>query len=168
MKKNEGLSVPNGVSPFERIRRTNASGAEYWPSREFAQVLGYSDYRNFEHVIKKAKTACFNSGQSIEDHFVDITEMVEIGKGGQMRKRTSPSPAFPLLGIQTPAYNTVVARVERNGFGGREMTSKYVLTPLTFPQWRRVRGIAQILCLTKMAGTVGVRLPQEVPCSSSI
>lgn len=76
MNRNEGLPVPNGVSPFERIRRTNASGAEYWPSREFAQVLGYTDYRNFEQVIKKAKTACFNSGQRIEEHFVDITEMI--------------------------------------------------------------------------------------------
>ena len=35
------------VSPFERIRRTNDAGNEYWSSREFAQVLGYSDYRNF-------------------------------------------------------------------------------------------------------------------------
>jgi len=83
MNTNEGLPAPNGISPFERIRRTNATGAEYWPSRDFAQVLGYTDYRNFEQVIKKAKTACFNSGQRIEDHFVDITEMIEIGKGGQ-------------------------------------------------------------------------------------
>jgi DNA-damage-inducible protein D len=73
----------DGASPFERIRRTNASGAEYWSSRDFAQVLGYSDYRNFEQVIKKAKTACFNSGQRMEDHFVDTTEMIEIGKGGR-------------------------------------------------------------------------------------
>ena len=70
-------------SPFERIKRTNAAGNEYWSSREFAQILGYSDYRNFEQVIKKAKAACFNSGHRIEDHFVDITEMIEIGKGGQ-------------------------------------------------------------------------------------
>jgi DNA-damage-inducible protein D len=83
MNTKEGLPAPNGISPFERIRRTNAAGAEYWPSRAFAQVLGYTDYRNFEQVIKKAKTACFNSGQRIEDHFVDITEMIEIGKGGQ-------------------------------------------------------------------------------------
>lgn len=46
-------------------------------------MLGYNDYRNFEAVIAKAKTACFNSGQRMEDHFVDITEMVGIGKGGQ-------------------------------------------------------------------------------------
>ena len=70
-------------SPFERIKRTNTVGNEYWSSREFSQILGYSDYRNFEQVIKKAKAACFNSGQRLEDHFVDITEMIEIGKGGQ-------------------------------------------------------------------------------------
>ena len=51
MDGNEGLPAPNGVSPFERIRCTNASGAEYWPSREFAQVLGYTDYCSFEQVI---------------------------------------------------------------------------------------------------------------------
>lgn len=77
MFEEEKPSAPNGVSPFERIRRTNAAGAEYWSSRDFAQVLGYADYRNFEQVIKRAKTACFNSGQRVEDHFVDITEMIE-------------------------------------------------------------------------------------------
>lgn len=71
------------MSPFERIRRTNASGMEFWSSRDFAQVLGYADYRNFEQVVQKARTACFNSGQRIEDHFVEITEMIQIGKGGQ-------------------------------------------------------------------------------------
>jgi DNA-damage-inducible protein D len=70
-------------SPFERIKRTNDTGNEYWSSRDFSQVLGYTDYRNFEQVIKKAKAACFNSGHRIEDHFVDINEMIDIGKGGQ-------------------------------------------------------------------------------------
>jgi DNA-damage-inducible protein D len=52
-------------SPFERIKLTNATGNEYWLSREFAQILGYSDYRNFEQVIKKAKASCFNSWHCI-------------------------------------------------------------------------------------------------------
>jgi DNA-damage-inducible protein D len=34
-------------------------------------------------VIQKARTACFNSGHRIEDHFVGADEMIEIGKGGQ-------------------------------------------------------------------------------------
>jgi len=76
MKAEERFPAPNGVSPFKRIRRTNAAGAEYWSSRDFAQVLGYSGCCNFEQVINRAKTACFSSGRRIEDHFVEITEMV--------------------------------------------------------------------------------------------
>ena len=63
-------------SPFEQIRRLNDAGNEHWSSRDFARVLGYSDYRNFEQVIEKARLACFNSGQRVDDHFVDITEMI--------------------------------------------------------------------------------------------
>jgi DNA-damage-inducible protein D len=82
---NEIIKTPptGNDSPFERIKRINQTGNEYWSSRDFAQILGYSDYRNFEQVIKKAKAACFNSGHRIEDHFVDITEMVDIGSGAQ-------------------------------------------------------------------------------------
>jgi len=84
------IATTNGVyrSPFEKIKRTNEAGAEFWSSRDFAQVLGYGDYRNFEGVVEKAKLACFNSGHHIEDHFVDITEMITIGKGGQRPVKT--------------------------------------------------------------------------------
>lgn len=71
------------TSPFEQIRRTSDTGAEYWSSRDFARVLGYSDYRNFEQVINKARTACMNSGQSVDDHIVDVTDMIEVGKGAK-------------------------------------------------------------------------------------
>ena len=50
---------------------------EFWSSREFAVILGYSDYRNFDGVIEKAKLSRFNSGHRIEDHFVEVTEMIE-------------------------------------------------------------------------------------------
>ena len=76
------------ITPFEAIRRTNPAGNEFWSSRDFARVLGYNDYRNFEAVVQKARTACFNSGQRVEDHFVGITEMIEIGKGGQRAVQT--------------------------------------------------------------------------------
>lgn len=77
------------LSPFERIRRSNDSGNEYWSSRDFAKVLGYSDYRNFEQVINKARTACFNSGQRIDDHIVDVTDMIEVGKGAKREVKSS-------------------------------------------------------------------------------
>lgn len=74
------------ITPFEAIRRTNPAGNEFWSSRDFAKVLGYADYRNFQSVIESARTACFNSGQRVEDHFVEVTDMIEIGKVRQTIK----------------------------------------------------------------------------------
>lgn len=66
-------------SIFEQIRRTDENGVEYWSSRDLSRVFEYTDYRNFEKVIEKAKEACENSQQMVLDHFVDFNEMVEIG-----------------------------------------------------------------------------------------
>lgn len=76
------------LSPFERIKRINDAGNEYWSSRDSAQVLDYSDYRNFEQVINKARTACFKSGQRIDDHFVDVTEMVDLGSSAKRQVKS--------------------------------------------------------------------------------
>ena len=71
------------ITPFASIRRTNPAGNEFWSSRDFARVLGYVNYRHFQAVIEKARTACFNSGQRVEDHFVEVTDMIEVGKGAK-------------------------------------------------------------------------------------
>lgn len=76
-------------SPFEEIKRSDEDGAEFWSSRELAQVLDYSDYRNFGTVIEKAKTACKNSDAAVGDHFVDVTEMVVIGSGARRLIKTT-------------------------------------------------------------------------------
>lgn len=75
-------------SPFEQIRRVNDAGNEYWSSRDFARVLGYINYRHFLAVVEKARTACFNSGQRVDDHFVGIDDMIEVGKGAMRPVKT--------------------------------------------------------------------------------
>jgi len=81
MSKEIEKSSAGHISPFERIKRTNEANNEYWESRDLAQVLEYTQYRNFEAVIEKARLACFNSGHRIEDHFADVSKMVGIGSG---------------------------------------------------------------------------------------
>lgn len=72
--------MTNPITVFEEIKKINEYQSEYWSARQLAKILEYADYRNFEMVIKKAKESCKNSGQSILDHFVDVTDMIEIGK----------------------------------------------------------------------------------------
>ena len=70
-------------SIFEQIRKIDENGREYWSARDFAKVLEYADYRNFLSVVNKAKEACKNSSQVVVDHFVDINEMINTGKGAE-------------------------------------------------------------------------------------
>lgn len=46
-------------------------------------LFNYSEWRNFVKVIDKAKEACSNVGERVEDHFVDINKMIELAKGAQ-------------------------------------------------------------------------------------
>jgi DNA-damage-inducible protein D len=67
---------------FESLK-LEENGCESWSARKLSKALEYLEYRNFIPVIEKAKEACKNSGHHILDHFVDIHDMIEIGKGGQ-------------------------------------------------------------------------------------
>ncbi len=75
------MSVANSI--FEQLRRLDENGNEYWTSRQLWRILEYTEYRHFLPVIDKAKSACENSNNQVVDHFEDILEMIEIGKGGQ-------------------------------------------------------------------------------------
>jgi DNA-damage-inducible protein D len=78
---NKDLLKPSQYQTFEAIKQDD--GAEFWSARKLAKVLEYYEYRNFLPVIDKAKEACKNSGHRVEDHFVDIHEMVNIGSRAQ-------------------------------------------------------------------------------------
>lgn len=68
---------------FERIKKVDEYGNEYWSARDLAKVLEYSEYRHFVPVIERAKEACINSKQRVEDHYEDILVMIELGKGAK-------------------------------------------------------------------------------------
>ena len=79
---NKNLSKITHHQTFESLKQ-DEKGCEFWHARKLAKALEYYDYRNFLNVLEKAKEACKNSGHNIVDHFVDITDMIDIGKGGQ-------------------------------------------------------------------------------------
>jgi hypothetical protein len=69
------------IAAFEAAARFDENGLEFWTARTLQGLLDYSDYRNFLNIIEKAKTSCKTVGQPILNHFVDVTEMVELGSG---------------------------------------------------------------------------------------
>lgn len=61
-------------------------GIEYWLARELQVLLGYADWRNFSNAITKAKDSCETTGETVSDHFVDVTKMVPIGSGAERKQ----------------------------------------------------------------------------------
>ncbi|MBR5291039.1 MAG: DNA damage-inducible protein D [Erysipelotrichaceae bacterium] len=64
---------------FEEIKHINEEGIEFWYARELQFVLQYTEWRNFLKIIEKAKITCVTSENTLENHFVDVNKMVEIG-----------------------------------------------------------------------------------------
>ena len=70
-------------SPFEKIKRISEDGYEYWSARDLSKLLEYTQWRNFENVISKAKISCKNNNEDINNHFADVSDMVKIGSGAE-------------------------------------------------------------------------------------
>ncbi|WP_326981585.1 DNA damage-inducible protein D [Chryseobacterium sp. MYb264] len=76
-------TVESLTNSFEDFSHTTEEGIEFWFARDLQHLLGYSEWRNFNNVIIKAKTSCEVSDNKISDHFVDINKMVTLGSGSQ-------------------------------------------------------------------------------------
>ena len=82
--KNEEM-VTYSEQTFESIKHYTDDGQEFWYARELSKVLQYADWRNFQNAIFKAMEACQNSGNDIEDHFGETTNMINLGKSAKRR-----------------------------------------------------------------------------------
>jgi DNA-damage-inducible protein D len=69
------------LSSFEELVRQASDGGEYWLARDLQELLAYARWENFSKVIDKARTAASGAGHDPDDHFLDVTKMVELGSG---------------------------------------------------------------------------------------
>lgn len=66
-------------SPFESIKQIDDDDNEYWYARDLQEILEYSEWRNFNKIIEKAKSACETSGHAVQSEFVDVNKLVDVG-----------------------------------------------------------------------------------------
>lgn len=72
--------VPTGPSKgFEAIKHIDESGVEFWAARELMPLLGYTRWEAFDEVVARAMRSALKSGQTVENHFRQLTKMVGIG-----------------------------------------------------------------------------------------
>jgi DNA-damage-inducible protein D len=106
----ENKQINPNQTVFEQIKEVDENGNEFWGARKLSKILEYTDFRNFQTVVAKAKEACKNSGRPVENHIVDFNEMVPIGsamRGLQPRNSILSPPAklvLKTLGLRIITY----------------------------------------------------------------
>ena len=69
---------------FDSIINTEEKdNIELWYARDLQIQLGYKRWENFIETIKKAMQSCENAGIEVNNHFREVTKMVQIGSGAR-------------------------------------------------------------------------------------
>lgn len=74
--------IKNLFNKFESIACVY-EGVECWSARELCELLGYAKWERFEGVIDRAKEACINAGEEVDNHFPNVGKMINLAKGAQ-------------------------------------------------------------------------------------
>lgn len=153
---------------FEEIVNTDLeSGVEFWRARDLQGLLGYANWQNFAEVIAKAITACDNSRQHSEDHFIVTSKMVGVGSNAHreivdvmltryacylVAQNGDPSKepiafAQSYFAVQTRKMEVIeqrLAQVERLRARQKLATSEKKLSGIIFERLRDERSFARI------------------------
>lgn len=74
-----GDSPQTPPTPFERIRRVDSDGLEFWSARDLMTALEYTSWQYFKPVLIRAQIACENSGHDPDHHFMEAHKLVSLG-----------------------------------------------------------------------------------------
>ena len=65
------------------IKDDEGNSIEVWYARELQQVLGYARWENFAVAVGRAVESCKTLRINVDDHFREVTKMVQLGSGSQ-------------------------------------------------------------------------------------
>ena len=75
-------------SAFDAIAKSINDGensVEVWYARELQSVLGYARWENFIVAINRAIESCKVQNINVDDHFREVTKMVQLGSGSHRK-----------------------------------------------------------------------------------
>ena len=67
----------------KEVKDEEGNSIEVWYARELQTVLGYVRWENFVGAIGRAIESCKTMGINVDDHFREVTKMVQLGSGSQ-------------------------------------------------------------------------------------
>ena len=67
----------------KEIKDDEGNAIEVWYARELQQVLGYSRWENLVVAIGRVMESCKTLGANVNDHFREVTKMIDLPKGAQ-------------------------------------------------------------------------------------
>ena len=67
----------------KEIKDDDGNTIEIWYARELQQQLGYARWENFVVAIGRAIESCKTLGINVDDHFREVTKMVQLGSGSE-------------------------------------------------------------------------------------
>ena len=65
----------------KEVNDDEGNGIEVWYARELQEVLGYARWENFVGAIGRAMESCKTLGINVDDHFREVTKMIDLAKG---------------------------------------------------------------------------------------
>ena len=63
------------------VKDDDDNDIEVWYARELQEVLGYARWENFIGAVGRAIESCKTLGINVDDHFREVTKMVQLGSG---------------------------------------------------------------------------------------
>ncbi|MDR3184887.1 MAG: DNA damage-inducible protein D, partial [Prevotellaceae bacterium] len=65
------------------INSDSGEQIEIWFARELQDLLGYARWENFLVAVQRAIDSCKSQNVNVDDHFREVTKMIDVGKGGK-------------------------------------------------------------------------------------